>query len=158
MDEITKQEIKKVKKYLNSAWYWKKKQKVLEDNIEVLRSRAEKMTATYSDAPVFGGYEDHRQSVIEKMVEKERKYEEAVKNCDDKIEEIQNFVDGLDGKDSYQERIVLEYHYIYFMGWLDIACKLHYHLRTVFKIHNRALHNLLEVHKKIINNGGKPLF
>ena len=64
-------DIKALKHYLNSAWYWKKKQKVLEDNVEVLRSRAERMTAAFKYVPVFGGnYEDHRQAVIEKMVEK----------------------------------------------------------------------------------------
>lgn len=152
-------DIKALKHYLNSAWYWKKKQKVLEDNVEVLRSRAERMTAAFKYVPVFGGnYEDHRQAVIEKMVEKERQYEEAVKNCENKIQEIQFFIDGLDGENSYQERIILEYRYLYFEGWLDTAIKLHYNLRTVFKIHKRALYHLLDVHRKIVENGGKPLF
>lgn len=147
--------IKEVKHYLNGAWYWKKKQKILEENIEYLRSQAEKMTTKFQYVPVFGGYEDHRQDVIAKMIDKEKKYLDAVKNCEEKIAEIEFFINGLE---SYQERIVLEYRYIFFVGWLDISCKLHYNLRSVFKIHKNALHHLLEVHKRIVDNGGKPLF
>lgn len=64
--------IKEVKHYLNGAWYWEKKQKILEENIEYLRSQAEKMTTKFQYVPVFGGYEDHRQDVIAKMIDKEK--------------------------------------------------------------------------------------
>ena len=55
-----KQTIKALKHYLRSVWYYQKKKNILSDKIMVLRSRAEKITTSYQDAPTFGGYEDHR--------------------------------------------------------------------------------------------------
>lgn len=153
--EENKKAIKALKHYLNSAKYWKRRQSIIEEKIEKLRSQAEKTTTTFSDAPSFGGYEDHRQEVIAEMVDEERRYHEAVKECERKRQEIQFFVDNLE---SYEERNVLEYRYLYFENWQDIAYKLDYHERAVYKIHGRALLHLLDIHKKIIENGGRWLF
>ena len=148
-------EIPKLKYYLKSAWYWQKKKDKLSEEILKLRSRAEKVTTTFSDAPSFGGYEDHRQSVIAEMVDKQNLYKSAKGEYDDKLKEIQLFIDQLD---DYQERIVLDYRYIWFENWQDIAYKLNYTERQVYKIHGRALLHLLEIHRKMINVGGKELF
>jgi hypothetical protein len=76
----------RLKHYLRSAWYWQKKKELLSDKIEVLRSRAEKITTSYQDVPSFGGYADHRQAVIDEMVDTQAKYKKAVaegqrRNC-----------------------------------------------------------------------------
>lgn len=149
----------KLKHYLRGAWYWTKKKDMLSDKITVLRSRAEKMTTTYSDVPVVGGFSDHRQAMIDEIIDTERKYAKAKQECEKKLQEIQFFINCLDGyEQDYQERLVLEYRYIHFTNWQDIAYKLNYHERAIYKVHGRALLHLLEVHKKIIEKGGKPLF
>lgn len=149
----------KLKHYLRGAWYWTQKKDMLLDKIAVLRSKAEKITTTYSDVPAFGGFQDHRQAVMDEMVDTQKKYAEAVQECDDRIHEIQFFISQLDGyEQDYQERIVLEHRYLCFENWQDIAIKLNYHERAIYKIHGRALLHLLEIHKQIIANGGKALF
>ena len=149
----------KLKHYLRSAWYWAKKKDLLSAKIMVLRSRAEKMTTTFSDVPASGGFADHRQAVIDEIIDTERKYAEARLECEQKLQEIQFFINCLDGyEQDYQERLVLEYRYIHFTNWQDIAYKLNYHERAIYKVHGRALLHLLEVHKKIIEQGHKKLF
>lgn len=149
----------RLKHYLRSVWYWKNKKDLLSEKIEVLRSRAEKITTSYQDVPTFGGFADHRQAVIDEMVDTQAKYTKAVQECDEKIKEIQFFIGSLDGyPQDYQERIILEYRYVYFENWQDIALRLNYSERMIYKLHGRALLHLLEVHKKMIANGGRELF
>ena len=124
-----------------------------------LRSKAEKVTTTFSDVPTFGGFQDHRQAVIAEMVDKERKYEKAVKECNIKIAELRFFIDRLEEyKDGYQECLILEMRYLEFENWQDIAYKLNYSEQMIYYIHGKALLHLLEIHKKIIEHGGKELF
>lgn len=146
---------KEVKHFLNSAWYCQKQKDLLSDKIEELRSQAEKITTRYQAAPVFGGYSDHRQSVIAEMVDTEKKYQNAVAEYNKRIQEIEFVINALD---EYQERIVLQHRYLYFENWQDIALRLHYTERQMHNIHSAALMKLLEIDKKVIENGGKSLF
>ena len=144
-----------VQHYLKSAWYYQKKADFLEEKIRVLRSRASKVTTSYQDAPTFGGFEDHRQAIISEMVDLEREYTKTIKQCRNKLQEIEFVINMLD---DHQERIVLEYRYLYYEHWTDISLRLNYALRQIHRIHGSALYHLLEAEKKIIENGGKPIF
>ena len=145
----------KLKHYLKSGWYWKNKRDYLSEKILALRSRAEKITTSFTDVPTFGSYEDHRQAIIAEMIDTEKKYENAMLECRKKVEELQFFIDSLD---DYQEMLVLEMRYLHFENWQDIALKLNYEERQVYRIHGKGLLHLLGVHKKIIENGGRKLF
>ena len=153
-------EIPKLKHYLKGAWYWQHKRDYLSDKILRLRSQAEKITTTYTDTPSFGGgYTDHRQQKIAEMIDTQRKYENASQECKKKLTEIAFFINSLEGyPECYQDVLVLEMRYLYFESWQDIAIKLNYDERQIYRIHGRALLHLLEVHKKIIENSGKRLF
>ena len=140
----------RLKHYLRGAWYWQKKKDFLSEKILMLRSKAEKITTTFSDTPSFGGFDDHRQAVIAEMVDTEKKYETAMKECADRLQEIEFFISLLH---DYQEKLVLQYRYIYYENWQDIAIALNYHERAIFKVHGRALLHLLEIHQKMIENG-----
>jgi len=144
-----------VQKYLKSAWYYQKKADFLEDKIRVLRSKAMKVTTSYQDAPTFGGFEDHRQLVIAEFVDLEREYRKTIQQCRNKVQEIQFFISMLE---DFQERIVMEYRYIHFANWQDIALRLNYHESFMFKIHGRALLHLIEIHNQIVEHGGQQLF
>lgn len=149
-----KGKIKELKHYLRGAWYYQKKKDFLSEKILMLRSKAEKITTTFSDVPTFGGFEDHRQAVIAEMVDNQKKYENIRKECANRLQEIEFFIGLLD---DYQEKLVLQYRYIYYENWQDIAIALNYHERAIFKVHGRALLHLLEIHQKMIENG-KGLF
>lgn len=147
--------IERLKHYLKGAWYWKNKRDYLSEKIMRLRSQAEKITTTYSDTPVYGGFADHKQQIIAEMVDTQKRYESAVQECKKRLAEIRLLINSLD---NYQECLVLEMRYLCYENWQDIALKLNYEERQIFRIHGRALLHLLEAHKKIIENGGKELF
>ena len=147
---------KELKHYLKGARHWRKEANFLSDEIMRLRSECEKMTATYSDTPpALDGYTDHRQKKYDEMIDKEREYDEKVKKCNERIQEIQLFIDNLY---KYEERQACELFYIYMYDWQTVALKMNYSKRRIEQFHGDALLNLLQIHKKMIENGGKPLF
>ena len=141
--------------YLRSAWYYQKKADFLNDKIETLRSKAEKMTSSFQDVPTFGGFEDHRQQVIADMVDLEREYKKTMLMCRNKAKEIE-FVIGL--LENYQEKIVLEMRYLHYDNWIDIAFNLNYSVQMIYKLHGRALINLLKVNRQAEQTSGKSFF
>ena len=145
----------KVKHYLNGAWFYQKKADFLNEKIMVLWAKATKITTSYQDVPTFGGFADHRQQVIADMVDLEREYKKTHQQCRNKVQEILFFINQLD---SFQERIVLQMRYLYFENWQDIALRLNYKERQIYRIHGRGLVHLIDIHNNIIKNGGKPLF
>lgn len=144
-----------VQHYLRSAWFYQKKADFLNEKIMVLRSKATKMTTSFQDVPSFGGFEDHKQQIIADMVDLEREYKKTHQQCRNKLQEIAFFINQLE---SFQERIVLQMRYLYFENWQDIALRLNYEERQIYRIHGRGLVNLIGIHETIIKNGGKPLF
>lgn len=145
-----------IKHYLGGARYWREKADVLSDEIMRLRSECEKMTSTFSDTPpALDGYTDHRQQRYDEMIDKQKEYAEKVRLCNERLQEIQLFIENLH---SYKEREVCELFYIYFYDWQTVALKMHYSRRRIEQYHGNALLNLLEIHKKMIENGAKPLF
>ena len=144
-----------VQHYLRSAWYYQKKADFLNEKIMVLLAKSTKMTTSYQDIPTFGGFEDHRQQVIAEMVDTEREYRKMTQQCRNKLQEIAFFINQLE---SFQERIVLQMRYLYFENWQDIALRLNYEERQIYRIHGQGLMHLIGIHENIIKNGGKPLF
>ena len=144
-----------VKHYLNGAWYYQKKADFLEEKIKTLQSKAEKMTASFQDVPTFGGFEDHRQQLIAEMVDCKREQEKIKQQCRNKWHEIEYFI-GL--VEDYQEALVLQMRYLYYEDWQTIALKLNYDERHIFRIHGRALLNLIAIHKQIMEVSGRKLF
>ena len=145
----------KAQHYLRSAWYYEKKSTFLTDKIAVLRSKAEKITTSYQDAPSFGGFEDHRQKVIAEMVDLEREYEKARVQCRNKLKEIRFVINLLE---NFQEKIVLEMRYLNYYDWQEIAIQLNYSERMIYKLHGSALFHLMEINKQAEETCGKAFF
>lgn len=150
-----KKQTEALKKYLKSAWYWQNKKDFLLEKIKRLRSQAEKMTTSFQDVPVIGGFDDHRQAVIVEIIDTQHQYERAVHECKKRLAELRYFISLLE---DYQEMLVLEMRYLHYENWQDIAYKLNYSEQMIYKIHGRALLHLLEVHKKIITASGFALY
>lgn len=144
-----------VQHYLRSAWYYQKKADFLNEKIMVLRAKATKMTTSFQDVPTFGSFEDHRQQVIAEMVDLEREYGKSMMMCRNKAKEIE-FVIGL--LENHQEKIVLEMRYLHYDNWVDIAFNLNYSVQMIYKIHGRALINLLKINKQAEQTSGKSFF
>lgn len=145
-----------LKHFLWGARHWREEADILSDEIIRLRSECEKMTSTFSDTPpTLDGYTDHRQQKYDEMIDKQREYAEKVKKCNERIKEIQLFIDNLY---NYKEREVCELFYIYMYDWQAVALKLNYSRRRIEQIHGKALLHLLDWHRKMIGKTGKALF
>lgn len=144
-----------VLRFLNSAWYWDKKANRLSNDIKRLRSQAEKTTTSYSLTPPSSSFENRRQAVMDAMIEKQREYEAARRECEKRLQEIRFFIGLLD---SYVERTVCEYRYLSYYGWLEIGIELNYSLSALDKINDRALKNLLKINNELIEKSGKGFF
>ena len=128
----------KVKQVLQSVRYANDSIDRLKNLIEVIRSRAEKVTTGYSDAPGGGGTSD-RSDVIAKLIETERRQEEAVKNWCEAIGIVQSMIGELT---DVNERAVLEYRYINCADWMTISNAMHFSPQHLYRIHGRALYKL----------------
>ena len=106
--------------------------------IAVIRSRAEKMTTSYSATP--GGHNpDSRADTIAKLIDTERKQEEAIRQWCQAIQEVQVIISWLD---DYDDRAVLEHRYINCEDWLSISFCLNFYVQHLYYIHGRALYRL----------------
>lgn len=127
----------KVKRALQSVRYAKASIRRLDDLIAEIRSRAEKVTTGYSDAPAGGNFD--RTDVIAKLIEMERSQKEAVRQWCAAIDEVQSFINELT---DYNERAVLEYRYINCEEWATISFLMKFSLRQLHRIHDMALFRL----------------
>lgn len=144
-----------VLRFLGSAWYWDKKSNRIINDIERLRSQAEKVTTSYSLTPPSPGFENRRQAVMDSMVEKQKEYEAARRECEKHLQEIRFLVSLLD---NFVERTVCEYRYLSYYGWLEIGIALNYSLSALDKINDSALRNLVKINDEIIAKSGKGFF
>jgi hypothetical protein len=144
-----------VLRFLNSAWYWEKKANRITEDIARLRSRAEKVTTSFSPVPPSSSYEDSRQNTYDAMIDKQREYEAARRECEKRLQEIRFFIGLLD---DYVERTVCEYRYLSYYEWLDVGIALNYSLSALQKINDSALENLLKINEELIRKNGKGFF
>jgi len=124
---------------LGSVQYANKNIERINRLLEVIRSRAEKVTTSYSDAPGGGHDPDSRSKTYDKLVDTERKYQEAVRQWCDAITQVQVVINWLD---DYNDRSVLEHRYINCEDWLTISFHLNYSVQHLYHIHGRALYRL----------------
>jgi hypothetical protein len=137
-----------VKHMLRSVKYANDNIERINKLLEVIRSRAEKMTANYSDVPGGGHNPDSRADTIAKLVDTERKQQEAVRRWCDAIAEVQVVISWLD---NYTERSILEHKYINCEDWITISFTLNYSLPYLYELHGKALMKLavlLKEHRK----------
>ena len=131
-----------VKHMLRGVWYYDNLIRKNEEAIAKLRSRAEKMTTSYSQTMISGGESDRMAESVARLVDLQRDIDEYVVKTRLERQKILFYIGLLD---DYQERIILEFRYVHCMKWLDIALDLNYDVRTIYRIHGRALINMAKV-------------
>lgn len=124
---------------LNSVHYANKSIERINNLLAVIRSRAEKVTTSYSDAPGGGHDPDSRAKTYDKLVDTERQQQEAIRQWCDAIAQVQVVINWLD---DYNDRSVLEHRYINCEDWLTISFRLNYSVQHLYFIHGRALYRL----------------
>lgn len=137
---VKKSDIAQVKHRLRAVWYCQRRIDRNNERLRRLRAKAEKVTTSFSDTPGGGGVSDRVGDMTALIVDMQNAILEDSKQMWQTIKDTEILIDSLD---DYQERLVLQLRYCDCRPWLDIALSLNFDVRTIYRIHGRALVNLV---------------
>lgn len=134
------------KTLLSQAWYCYQAIEAKLNDIERLRSLAEKVTTSYSIAPANTGTGDRIPDAVARIIELQDEIGnsiEELRNTRKEVEQIitENFPAGT-------VRVILYRRYILTQRWERIATEMCYSIKWIWKLHGRAL---AELNKKLMN-------
>ncbi len=129
------------KDYLSQAYRIDQRINSKIEQVQSLRDLAEKATATLSDVPPSKGTRNiHRmEDVIAKMVDLESEINADLTHLINLKHEIVTVIKCVE---SPELQTLLELRYLCFKTWEQIAVELHFDLRWVHRLHNRALNEV----------------
>ena len=128
------------KEYLSQAYRIDHRINSKIEQVQSLRDLAAKATATLSDMPRSASPNVHRmEDVIAKMVDLESEINADLTRLINLKHEIVTVVKCVE---SPELQTLLELRYLCFMTWEQIAVELHFDLRWVHRLHNRALNEV----------------
>lgn len=137
---MNKKQVAAIKHKLRAVWYCQRRIDRNNERLQRLRSKAEKITTLFSDTPGGSGPGDRVGEYAALIVDMETSILGDSREMWQTIKETELIISQLD---DYQERLVLEYRYVDCRPWLDIAIMMNYDVRTIYRIHGRALVNLV---------------
>lgn len=109
------------------------------EQLQVWNARATKITATISQEPKAAGSGDQLQRCIDQICELQTEIAQEMDKLRKRKQEIETAIHGLNEK-SYQD--ILWYRYIQGMTFEEIAIKMNYSWRQVFRKHKNAVEKL----------------
>jgi len=126
-----------VKDYLSQAYRIDQRINSKLEQVQSLRELATKATATLSDTPASGSRNVHSMSdIIDKMIDLEAEINADIDRLVDLKREIVMVIKWVENPE-YQT--LLELRHLCFKSWEEIAVTMHYDIRTIYRIHDRAL-------------------
>ena len=143
--DLQKIPIAKIKRMLRGYIYCQRRIDSNLDHIQQLRSRMQKVTVTYHDAP-GGGTGTDVAELIGKILQLENLVKADTERLRYELTEVQFWIDSLE---DFQERSVLQLRYVNGYDWPVIADRLYYSKEGVLKVHKRALEKLLKEYTKV---------
>ena len=129
------------KDYLSQAYRIDQRINSKIEQVQSLRDLAEKASSTLSDVPPSKGTRNvHRmEDVIAKMMDMESEISADMKRLLNLKHEIVTVISCVE---SPELQTLLELRYLCFKTWEQIAVALHFDLRWVHRLHNRALNEV----------------
>ena len=127
-----------VKAWLRSYRLLKAEIDTLENEIAEWKSRAARLTQSYSGMPSGSGSADQIPSAVERIMELEEMFNRKVNALVEERHRIETAVALLTDK----HRHLIHYRYIDCMTWEQVAVKMNLEYRWVLRVHGRALQEL----------------
>jgi len=125
------------KDYLSQAYFIDQRISSKIEQVQSLRTLAEKVTPMLTKAPMGKTRSTHRmEDIIVKMVDMESEINADLKRLVDLKQEITTVIKCVEPLDL---QAILEMRYLCYKTWAEIAVKLQYELRHVHRLHGRAL-------------------
>ena len=127
------------KEFLQQVYWAHRAIDIKLEQIEKLQSLATRTTTTLKAVPNGSNTFDSRiESAIVMIQEKISGLTKEISGLMTVNEKVTTAISHVDNSD---EKAILEYRYLCFFSWKEIARKLKVSLRQVFSLHNRALKN-----------------
>ena len=125
------------KEYLNQAKTLDQRINVKLDRVSRLRAMTQKITASLDGEQV-----SHTRNVtsLEDAIVRLMEEEESINAAIDRLVDLKREVNGVLKQIHDPDcQLLLELRYLCYRSWEDIAEIMHMHIRTVYKVHGRAL-------------------
>jgi DNA-directed RNA polymerase specialized sigma subunit len=129
--------MKNVKEYLSQAFHIDKQLKSKLEQLSVLRELATTTTQPLSDMPGSPNRNtDRMEKAIIKIMDMEKEISEEVDVLLDLKNQIAQCIKKVEDIDC---QLILEFRYLCFMSWEDIAAEMNFTVRNVHILHGKAL-------------------
>ena len=129
--------MKNVKEYLSQAFHIDKQLKSKLEQLGVLRELATTTTQPLSDMPGSPNRNiDRMEKAIIKIMDMEKEISEEVDALLDLKNQIAQCIKKVEDIDC---QLILEFRYLCFMSWEDIAAEMNFTVRNVHILHGKAL-------------------
>lgn len=129
------------KEYLKQAFYLDKRINSKLEQVESLNALATKATSTLSDMPKSSNRGTSKlEDTIIKIVELQEEINKDIDKLVDLKKEIANSIYSLKDK---EEQTVLEKRYLCFNSWEQIAVDMNFSIQHIFRLHSKALKNIV---------------
>ena len=125
------------KEYLNHAKTLDQRINVKLDRVSRLRAMTQKITASLDGEQVSRTRNvTSLEDAIIRLMEEEESLNAAIDRLVDLKREVSGVLKQIDDTDC---QLLLELRYLCYRSWEEIAEVMHMHIRTVYKVHGRAL-------------------
>lgn len=129
------------KEYLAQAYRIDQRINSKLEQIVSLRELATKATSTLSDTPPSGSRNVHSmEGIIIKMMELENEINADIDILVDLKKEIMSIIKKINNP---EQQTLLELRYLCFKTWEQIAVDMGYSIQNAYKVHDRALENII---------------
>lgn len=129
------------KEYLAQAYRIDQRINSKLEQIVSLRELATKATSTLSDTPPSGSRNIHSmEGIIVKMMELENEINADIDVLVDLKKEIMSIIKKINNP---EQQTLLELRYLCFKTWEQIAVDMGYSIQNAYKVHDRALENIV---------------
>ena len=136
------------KEYLAQAYRIDQRINSKLEQIVSLRELATKATSTLSDTPPSGSRNIHSmEGIIVKMMELENEINADIDVLIDLKKEIMSIIKKINNP---EQQTLLELRYLCFKTWEQIAVDMGYSIQNAYKVHDRALENIIVQNDKML--------
>ena len=136
------------KEYLAQAYRIDQRINSKLEQIVSLRELATKATSTLSDTPPSGSRNAHSmEGIIVKMMELENEINADIDVLIDLKKEIMSIIKKINNP---EQQTLLELRYLCFKTWEQIAVDMGYSIQNAYKVHDRALENIIVQNDKML--------
>lgn len=127
------------REYLSQAYHIDQRINSKIEQVASLRDLSFKATATLTDMPGGSRNVHSKENIVAKMMDLENEINADIDNLVDIKRDVVSMINSVDNKDC---QLLLEMRYLCFMPWERIAIEMQRSLRSIYRLHDKALEKI----------------